>query len=656
MKFEKKQAELYLQKLDPTTETFCFYAFDPSKNNKPRVLEHRTLNGVWNTLCRLNTRGYGIYVAINVIPEKKSRLKKNISQVRALWQEDDDGWKGKLPIKPQLITETSPGKFHRYFLTKHTPVENGVMQEFEGIMRCMVEGYGSDKNVIDISRVLRLPGLYNTKSKKKKDWFRVQVVKATKKDKRYRLKKVINAFPAPVTSSIADDDRIHKTNTWNEERLNHIINIADANSYYEELLKYSMSLANRKFSRDEMIEMLLALLEKGQRSRPDQDMKIWEERIKQIPQFVDSAIKKVNEERTADGSIVDPDLFMGVARGGIDFILDELDDLSYAYIPKFLQLPSITMVHAARGLGKTFFNLSLGMSLALGADYLKWKNTFHAGRRVLYIDGEMTLQSIQENIKTLTYSFVGNEEGMVSKKHFNAVFNENFKLITIDDLPDKIFPDLTERGAQKALDKFIEDFDPEIIFFDNLSTIFKTAEDEQKNWQPVQDWLSSLRARSISSVLVHHDNKDGMAQRGFSKKEDIINYAIHLQKPPGYKADMGARFIVNFTKTRDLFGEGVKMFEARLEGAEFDDNGEVVLGTYSKWNWSEYSITTMEEIAILIKDGYGYNDICKELSITKGTISYNVKKCLEQGLLKESEVKRVQIKRMPRKKLKKEGE
>ena len=61
-------------------------------------------------------------------------------------------------------------------------------------------------------------------------------------------------------------------------------------------------------------------------------------------------------------------------------------------------LPSqgVVMVYAGRGIGKTFFSLSVGLAVASGAPFLKWQ----AERRkaVLLIDGEMPGAVLQERV------------------------------------------------------------------------------------------------------------------------------------------------------------------------------------------------------------------------------------------------------------------
>jgi hypothetical protein len=60
---------------------------------------------------------------------------------------------------------------------------------------------------------------------------------------------------------------------------------------------------------------------------------------------------------------------------------------------------SLAMLYAPRGIGKTLLALSIGVAVASGSQLLRW----HAPRqrRVLYVDGEMPLVSLQERLRSI---------------------------------------------------------------------------------------------------------------------------------------------------------------------------------------------------------------------------------------------------------------
>ena len=84
-------------------------------------------------------------------------------------------------------------------------------------------------------------------------------------------------------------------------------------------------------------------------------------------------------------------------------------DLASADIPtrefliaQWLPMDSYGMVYAARGVGKTWFAMSLALAIAAGSPFLRYGHVNKS--RVLYVDGEMTLQDLKQRLNLLTHS------------------------------------------------------------------------------------------------------------------------------------------------------------------------------------------------------------------------------------------------------------
>ena len=155
-------AEQFLTLLAEGAVAFTFVTFDDNRNRKDPSLTkvfHGKLNQHFDELLRLNKLGAGIYVTVNET-DLKGRSKGNIVRVRAVFQEADRPGVPIPTLAPNMVVQTSPGKFHRYWVTDES--ENALGQ-FAGVMRTMVEQYGSDPNAKDLSRVLRLPGFFHLK-------------------------------------------------------------------------------------------------------------------------------------------------------------------------------------------------------------------------------------------------------------------------------------------------------------------------------------------------------------------------------------------------------------------------------------------------------------------------------------------------------------
>jgi AAA domain/IclR helix-turn-helix domain len=251
----------------------------------------------------------------------------------------------------------------------------------------------------------------------------------------------------------------------------------------------------------------------------------------------------------------------------------------------------LAMVFASRGIGKTWFALSIAHAVASGSAFLSWQAP--RPRRVLYIDGEMPAATLQAR-----YAEVIGASNADSPP-------QNFRLVASDIQPDGL-PDLADPDAQRFFDAAIAD--AELIVVDNLSTIARgLRENEADSFGPVQAWLLSRRAAGRSVLVVHHAGKGG-AQRGTSRKEDTLDTVISLTRPPGYVATEGARFEVRFSKNRGFWGEDAEPFEARFSSG--------------CWLTSEIVADDSDEALIAMRGaGLSVRDIAERSGLPKSTVA-----------------------------------
>ncbi len=119
---------------------------------------HGTLDGLEPHLKRLNAKGAGVYVMVNA-GNGRGRSAENVRSVRALFIDTDGApFPTDLPLQPHLVVQSSPGKYHLYWLV------NGVeLNDFGTLQQALAEHYGTDPSVKDLCRVMRLPGFYHRK-------------------------------------------------------------------------------------------------------------------------------------------------------------------------------------------------------------------------------------------------------------------------------------------------------------------------------------------------------------------------------------------------------------------------------------------------------------------------------------------------------------
>jgi hypothetical protein len=145
-------------------DQFTFQTLDDDQTRGDKRLNRRLrgrLEEVASHLERLNQRGSGVYVTVNKI-RSGPRTAANVTGVRALFIDLDGApldpvWKWQLA--PNIVVESSPGKFHVYWLVD----ESVGLQDFGALQRKLAKVFDSDASVSDLPRILRLPGAWHQK-------------------------------------------------------------------------------------------------------------------------------------------------------------------------------------------------------------------------------------------------------------------------------------------------------------------------------------------------------------------------------------------------------------------------------------------------------------------------------------------------------------
>jgi putative DNA primase/helicase len=163
----------------------------------------------------------------------------------------------------------------------------------------------------------------------------------------------------------------------------------------------------------------------------------------------------------------------------------------------------------------------------------------------------------------------------------------------------------------------------ELLILDNLSTLCRGGkENEAESWLPVQAWALSLRRRGVSVLFVHHAGKGG-AQRGTSRREDVLDTVINLRHGEDYSAIDGARFEVHYEKARGIHGEDARPFEARMESRD----------GAATWTMQNVIDPEMKRAADLSGQGLSMRDIGEELGVSKSKAQRLCDRARREGLI-----------------------
>jgi hypothetical protein len=155
-----KMASSFLNILDPEASQFSFLLLRDSGKPKPDQV-HNEFQILAEDFVRSNRRGYGVFVTINQT-DLKGRKTENILNVRAIWVDLDGApidpvWECEL--KPCLVVESSPGKYHAYWFVQNFPID-----KFCDYQKYLISRFDADPQVKDLPRVMRLPGFFHHKS------------------------------------------------------------------------------------------------------------------------------------------------------------------------------------------------------------------------------------------------------------------------------------------------------------------------------------------------------------------------------------------------------------------------------------------------------------------------------------------------------------
>lgn len=117
---------------------------------------------------------WGAFFTVNELDETrdevgKHRTAKMWERSRAIFMDDDlkreeGDYRRDWPTPPSVIVESSPGKFHYYWLISGGEESSCGMVEWQLMQDRLIEKWGGDKQARDVARYLRLPGSFNWKN------------------------------------------------------------------------------------------------------------------------------------------------------------------------------------------------------------------------------------------------------------------------------------------------------------------------------------------------------------------------------------------------------------------------------------------------------------------------------------------------------------
>ena len=208
----------------------------------------------------------------------------------------------------------------------------------------------------------------------------------------------------------------------------------------------------------------------------------------------------------------------------------------------WLREGSLSLLHGPRGVGKTHLALAIAHAVATGTELFGWD--VPRPRRVLFLDGEMTIHDLQRAARALP-----------ATEH-----DANLSLIANDDERDPM--DLTHPPHRERLEPHLGDV--ALIVVDNLATLTQGgSENTAESWAPLEGWAMEQRRQNRAVLFVHNSGRLGQP-RGTTRREDRMDAILALRPAEAEPGTSGACFDLHLEKHRGSLPAGTFPLRAWL--------------------------------------------------------------------------------------------
>lgn len=160
--YNSEHAEAFINQLTGNKESVVTFQlfYDPKDGTKrPDLATHfnAKLSQAKGAIERAETGMQGVYVCLNET-DFKGRHAQNIINIRALFADFDGIAEPTWPILPHFVTKRDDTHGHAFWLVQDIDVDDFMYLQYRIAMSC-----GTDTQVTDPSRVVRLPGTLHLK-------------------------------------------------------------------------------------------------------------------------------------------------------------------------------------------------------------------------------------------------------------------------------------------------------------------------------------------------------------------------------------------------------------------------------------------------------------------------------------------------------------
>lgn len=248
-------------------------------------------------------------------------------------------------------------------------------------------------------------------------------------------------------------------------------------------------------------------------------------------------------------------------RGHVDLLktLVDIDENPTIKIPQrpsilgpLIREGSLTLIYAERGVGKSLFSVAMGLAICTGSEIGPWRCDNPFG--VLYVDGEMHIsQQWEERVLPLTK---GEFSGKPRRAPFK-LYSTHLRYLNVNDHYNPLPAiNLARREDRDEIYTWLQNNTGiGLVVLDNVASLTPGLDENSKqDWDPINQWLISMRHLNAAVVLLHQAGRSGKP-RGTSGREDAMDNIVYLELPPNYNPQDGCHFVTQFEKVRGLRGQ-----------------------------------------------------------------------------------------------------
>jgi len=219
------------------------------------------------------------------------------------------------------------------------------------------------------------------------------------------------------------------------------------------------------------------------------------------------------------------------------------------------------MITAATGVGKTLLGLDMAGAVAAGAPLLHWSGRRRA--RVLYFDGEMPAETMQERLR------------LIAKLYGVDIDLLAYNRDLLDSRYNESVPPLNSPEGIKWLAKQVLAVKPDLVVFDSMMALLGGSLKDDEQWEPMKKVIRKLTSKRIAQIWINHLGRDLSHAYGDVTREWEMDTIMRLTKASKDPNDYDINY--DFTsKARLRTPHNYLQFEAKT--IRRDENGWIVIG------------------------------------------------------------------------------